>query len=99
MNINLSLAIDAYNDSSNVDGANDYVNMLASNGYFSLITVVSEHLVVLVELLLLWWLTFWHSVRKLFQINFSLLFLTNAGNMLSLNQWYCMTHIHFDACI
>ena len=55
ININLSPAIDAFNDSSNVNGANDYVNMLASNGYFPLITlptrvtsvssIINDHLI------------------------------------------------------
>ena len=39
LNIGLSPAIDASNDSFNVNGANGYVNMLASNGYFPLITL------------------------------------------------------------
>ena len=39
MIINLSPAIDASNDSSNVNGANDYDNILACNGYFPLITL------------------------------------------------------------
>ena len=39
MNTNLSPAVDASNDSSNVNGANNHLNMLASNGYFPLITL------------------------------------------------------------
>ena len=58
-------------------------------------SVVSEQSDVRVEMLFLWWLTFRHSVRTLFQNYFSLLFLTNAGNTLSLYQWFCMTRIHF----
>ena len=58
-------------------------------------SVVSEQSDVRVELLFLWWLTFRHSVRTLFQNYFSLLFLTNAGNTLLLYQWFCMTRIHF----
>ena len=58
-------------------------------------SVVSEQSDVHVELLFLWWLTFRHSVRTLFQNYFSLLFLANAGNTLLLYQWFCMTRIHF----
>ena len=39
MNINLSPAIDPFNDSSNVNGTNGYINMLASDGHFPLITL------------------------------------------------------------
>ena len=62
---------------------------------YNVVSVVSEQSDVRVELLFLWWLTFRHSVRTLFQNYFSLLFLTNAGNTLSLYQWFCMTRIHF----